>query len=215
MLVLDLPHADESHWREKLKRIDFLGAITLVIAVFGFLLGLDRGTNVSWTIPLTIVSLTVSIAFFVVFVGIEIWVASDPFAPGHIIFERSFLACYLANFFSFGAWLAGIFYLPLFFQARDGMSATGAGLRLLPAIIAGVCGSLLSGIVMKRTGRYFWITIWSYVLLIAGLVVIFLFSGAISNKTYAIIIGTTMCGFGNGVGVTTTLIALRKLTQRF
>ncbi|WEW59678.1 hypothetical protein PRK78_005157 [Emydomyces testavorans] len=200
--------SDETHWREKLKRIDFLGAIVLVFAVFGFLLGLDRGTNVSWTLPLTIVSLTVSTALFVLFLCVEIWVASDPFAPGHIIFDRNLLVCYFVNFFSFGAWLAAIFYLPLFFQARDGVSATVAGFRLLPSIVAGVSGSLGAGIVMRKTGKYFWLTVWGYALLVAGLVVIYLFSGAIVNETSAIIIGMVMCGFGNGIGVTTTLIDL-------
>ncbi|TPX22615.1 hypothetical protein DIZ76_014492 [Coccidioides immitis] len=206
--LLHLPAIDESHWREKLKRVDFLGAITLVFAVFGFLLGLDRGTNIAWNLPITIVSLTVSIALFALFFCIEMWIASDPFAPGHIIFERSLLACYFANFFSFGSWLAGIFYLPLFFQAREGVSATGAGLRLLPSIIAGVSGSLVGGFIMRKTGRYFWVTVWSYALLTAGLLVIYLFSGAILDSTIAIMIGMVMCGLGNGVGVTTTLIAL-------
>jgi MFS family permease len=46
--VLDLPKTDHSHWLEKLKRIDFLGAFSLVFAVFTLLIGLDRGSNVSW-----------------------------------------------------------------------------------------------------------------------------------------------------------------------
>ncbi|KAI1940415.1 hypothetical protein LOZ66_002009 [Ophidiomyces ophidiicola] len=206
--TLQLPAIDESHWREKLKRIDFLGATVLVFAVFSFLLGLDRGTNVSWTLPLTILSLIVSIFLFAIFICIEIWVASDPFAPGHIIFDRSLLGCYFANFFSFGSWLSVIFYLPLFFQAHDGVSATVAGLRLLPSILAGVTGSLSAGAIMKKTGKYFWMTVWAYTLLVAGLIVIYLSSGPVIDETYAIIIGTMMCGFGNGIGVTTTLIGL-------
>ncbi|EEP77459.1 conserved hypothetical protein [Uncinocarpus reesii 1704] len=210
-VVLELPAVDESHWKEKLKRIDFLGATILVLAVFSFLLGLDRGTNVSWMLPLTIVSLVVSAVLFAGFVCVEIWVALDPFAPGHIIFERSMLACYFANFFSFGSWLSAIFYLPLFFQARDGVSATGAGLRLLPCIIAGVSGSLGAGIFMRKTGKYYWVTISAYILLLVGLVVIYLFSGPISNNIYLIVIGMVMCGFGNGIGVTTTLIGLSSV----
>jgi hypothetical protein len=210
-LSLNLPAAEKSNWKVKLRRVDFLGAIVLVGAVFGFLLGLDRGSNVSWSIPVTIVSLCVSITLFAVFLYVEMHIASEPFAPGHIIFHRSLFACYSCNFFSFGGWLASLFYLPLFFQATDGASATGAGLRLMPAIVAGVSGSLFGGLVMKKTGKYFWLTIAGYTSLTIGPLVISLFSGVITNNTLGIICGLIMGGFGNGIGVTTTLVGLSKL----
>ena len=174
-LTLNLPAAEKSNWRTKLRRVDFLGAIVLVGAVFGFLLGLDRGSNVSWSIPVTRASLCVSLALFTLFLYVEMRVASEPFAPGHIIFDRTLFACYACNFFSFGGWLACIFYLTLFFHATDGVSATRAGLRLVPAIVAGVSGSLFGGIVMKKTGRYFWLTIAGYGFLTIGALVISLF----------------------------------------
>jgi cyanate permease len=178
--------------------------------VFGLLLGLDRGSNVSWSIPITIASLASSAMLFAAFIYVEMRVASEPFAPGHIIFSPSLVACYLCNFFSFGGWMASIFYLPLYFQASDdGVSATGAGLRLLPSIIAGVSGSLFGGFVMRKTGKYYWLTVIAYALLFVGLVAIALFSGiAFPQSLLVIIIGTVMCGFGNGIGVTTTLIGL-------
>src|SRR5438034_4272676 len=136
MLSLNLPVAEKSDWRTKLRRVDFLGATVLVGAVFGFLLGLDRGSNVSWSIPLTIVSLCISIILFAMFLYVEMRIASEPFAPGHIIFDRSLFACYCCNFFSFGGWLAGIFYLPLFFQSTDVASAIVPGLILMLVIPA-------------------------------------------------------------------------------
>lgn len=213
-LTLDLPVSDKSNWRRKLARIDFSGAVLLVCAVFGLLLGLDRGSNVSWSLPITIASLCASVVLFIVFVVVEMWVASEPFAPGHIIFGGKLLGCYMCNFFSFGGWLAALFYLPLYFQASDGVSATGAGLRLLPSIIAGVFGSLFGGFAMKKTGKYFWLTVFSYCLLFGGLMVVFLYSGVVSQDLVGLLIGTVMCGFGNGVGVTTTLIALSMMTLR-
>lgn len=150
--VLHLPKIEHSNWKTKLARIDFLGAFVLVLAVFTLLLGLDRGGNVAWSTPITVASLCTSVPLFILFAVIEQKYAAEPFAPGRIIFERSLFAAYLCNFFSFGGWLACLFYLPLFFQAVDGFSATQAGVRLLPAICAGVCGSLFAGILMQRTG---------------------------------------------------------------
>nr|OQO28296.1 hypothetical protein B0A51_03915 [Rachicladosporium sp. CCFEE 5018] len=208
--ALHLPKAGDTHWRQKLKRIDFLGALILIGAVFTLLLALDRGSNVSWRATITLVSLGVSIPLFVIFILIEMKFAREPFAPGHIIFNRTLFACYLCNFFAFAGWLAAIFYIPLYFQVVYDMSATQAGLRLIPSIIAGVSGSLFAGFYMQRTGRYYWLTIIAYTTLVLGMIVITLVApaGLHANVVVFIIIGLCMCGFSNGIGVTSTLIGL-------
>ncbi len=206
--VLKLPKRESSDWKSKLRRIDFLGAFVLVCAVFTLLLGLDRGSNVSWRAPITIASLSISLPAFMLFVFVEMKIAVEPFAPGHIIFERSLFACYLCNFFSFGGWLSALFYIPLFFQAVDGLNATQAGVRLLPGIAAGVSGSLFGGILMQKSGKYYWLTVCAYTTLTLGMIPILLFTGLVANSTYGILVGLVMCGFSNGIGVTTSLIAL-------
>ncbi|KAI2709664.1 hypothetical protein CBS147330_6946 [Penicillium roqueforti] len=206
--LLKLPPRDSAHWKTKLRRIDFLGAVVLVGAVLGFLVGLDRGSNVSWRLPLTIASLAVSAVLFVVFILVEIYLAAEPFAPGHIIFNRTFFACYSCNFFSFGGWIAALFYIPLYFQAVDDVSATTAGLRLLPSILAGVTGSVFAGLLMKWSGKYYWLTIAAYASLTTGVFCIYLFSGGVVASTVPMICGMVISAFGNGIGVTTTLIGL-------
>ena len=128
--VLNLAKAEDSHWKAKLRRIDFLGAFSLVIAVFCLLVGLDRGSNVSWSDTYVVVFASTSLALFTIFIFIEMKIASHPFAPGHIIFERSLFASYLTNFFAIAGNTSFLFYLPLYFQAVDGMSAAGSGLLL-------------------------------------------------------------------------------------
>jgi Major Facilitator Superfamily len=206
--VLHLPKTEDSHWKEKLARIDFLGAFCLVIATFTLLLGLDRGSNTGWNNTITIVCISLSIPLFGLFVLVEMKWASHPFAPGHIIFERSLVASYLCNFFSLAGYMAALFYIPLFFQAVDDLSAFEAGLRMIPGIIGSVIGSVGGGLIMQKTGKYYWITVMAYFLLICGSMAVFLFSGIVVNSTVGIITGLTLCGFGGGMGVTTTLIAL-------
>ena len=207
-VMLKLPKKDVSDWRTKLRRIDFLGAFVLVAAVSTMLLGLDWGSNRGWSKTITIVSLCLSLPLFIAFVFVELKVAVEPFAPSRIIFERSLVACYLCNFFSFAGWLSVLFYLPLFFQAVDELSASQAGLRLLSGIVAGVSGSLFGGLVMQRTGRYYWLTVIAYTTLTIGLIPILLCSGIVVNNTYGISVGLVLCGFSNGIGVTTSLIGL-------
>lgn len=209
-LMLNLPVQEDTHWKVKLRRVDFAGAIVLVGAVLGFLLGLDRGSNVSWTMPLTIVSLSVSAALFILFVIIEVYFAAEPFAPGYIIFDRTFFSLYVCNFASFGSWLAALFYIPLYFQAVDGVSATVSGLRLLPSICTGVFGSLFAGFVMKWTGQYYWLTVAGYALLTLGITGVFVFSGGVVPSIVGMIVSMIFSAFGNGIGVTTTLVGLSE-----
>jgi hypothetical protein len=206
--VLHLPGIEDSHWREKLARIDFLGAFCLVAATFTLLLGLDRGSNVAWSNPIAIACLITSVPLFVIFVLVEMKWASNPFTPGHIIFERSLIASYLCNFFSMAGYMGTLFYIPLVFQAVDGVSAFEAGLRLIPGIIGSVMGSMGGGIIMQKTGKFYWITVIAYILLPFGSLLVVLFSGFITNSTLGIITGTVFCGLGGGAGITTTLIAL-------
>jgi MFS family permease len=208
LFALKLPSKDSSDWRTKLRRVDFLGAVTLIVAVFALLLGMDRGSNVSWRVQECLIPLCLSLPLFGTFMFVEMKIASEPFAPGHIIFNRTLFASYLCNFFAFGGWLAALFYLPLYFQAVEGRSASMAGVLLIPCIVAGVSGSLGSGIYMQKTGKYYWITVVAYAGLTVGLLGITLLSGVVANSTIGIIVCSCVAAFSNGIGVTTTLIAL-------
>lgn len=206
--ILKLPRKEISDWKTKLQRIDFAGAFVLVAAVFCLIFGLDRGANEQWTNLNAIVPLCLSLPLFVLFVIVELKIALEPLAPGHIIFERSLMACYLCNFFAFAGWMGVIFYVPLFYQAVDELGASDAGLRLLPGIIASVCGSLSGGLIMQKTGRYYWLTAAAYTVLTLGIIPIILCTGLLVNSTWGISVGLAAGGFGAGIGVTTTLTAL-------
>ncbi|KAI9784048.1 MAG: hypothetical protein M1816_001079 [Peltula sp. TS41687] len=194
--------------RQNLKRVDFLGALILILAVFTLLLGLDQGSNISWHSPVTVAGLCASLVLFTAFMFVETRIASEPVAPGHIIFDRTLLACLLCNFFSFAAWLALTYYVPLYWQAAEDLSATQAGVRLLPGIVAQVSGSLFAGYVMKKTGRYYWLTVICYSLFTIGVIPLILFTGLIKDSLPGVWAGMIMCGFSNGIGNTSSLVAL-------
>ncbi|KAF2868000.1 major facilitator superfamily domain-containing protein [Massariosphaeria phaeospora] len=206
-LTLNMPKQDHSHWWEKTKKIDFLGAFILITAVFGLLVGLDRGSNVSWSDPFSVAGLCLA-PLFIVFVLVEKYVASHPFAPFRIILNKTLFACYLCNFFSFGGYLAMLFHIPLYWQVTNNLRASQVGLLLIPCIICGVSGSLFGGVYMQKTGKYYWLTTFAYSNLTIGLILVFLFAGVVTQSTPIMIVGTCLCGFSNGIGVTTTLIGL-------
>lgn len=61
---------------------------------------------------------------------------------------------------------------------------------------------------MQKTGKFYWITIIAYTALAGGMTGIFLFSGIVVHSTLGIILCMCVNGFGNGIGITTTLIGL-------
>jgi MFS family permease len=207
-LTLRLPKTDDQKWKEKLKRIDFLGSLTLVCAILGLIFGLDRGSNVAWHLPISYVPLILSVPFLGLFVLVESKVAIEPALPGRIVFNRSLLAAYFCNACSIGGWLALYYYIPLFYIAVNGLSATAASLRLIPAVIMSTCGSLSSGWLMKRTGKYYWLTVMAYNLVFIGALVVFLSTGTVTKIDWLTTFGLIVGAFGTGTGVTTSLIAI-------
>ena len=101
-----------------------------------------------------------------------------------------------------------LYFIPLFWQAVNGFTSTHTGLLFLPSIVASTCGSLFGGIVMQKTGKYFWMTVCAYSMLTLGMIPVLLFSDLVANNTNGIVFGLVICGFSNGIGVTTTLIGL-------
>jgi MFS family permease len=47
-----------------------------------------------------------------------------------------------------------MFTVPLYFRITAGTSNTESGAHLVPAVIGNAIGGLLSGVIIKKTGRY-------------------------------------------------------------
>lgn len=169
---LKLPKLQEGDFKTKFKRIDFAGAATLITAVFALLLGLDRGGNISWSDHITIACLATFGALFTLFLVVEWRFASEPFAPKHIVLNRTLLASYLCNFFLSGVNLIVIFNSSLYLQAVRGLNPAQVGLVLIPNMVGGAIGSVSSGLIMRATGRYYLLTIFAFTLSMTGVIII-------------------------------------------
>ncbi|KAF9255596.1 MFS general substrate transporter [Marasmius fiardii PR-910] len=208
---------DDLSLSSKIKRVDFAGAISLIFFIFFFLYSLDRGGNVSWSDKWTLTSLALSVFFFAAFGLIERHVAKEPFAPSQIILNRSLLSSYLENLFGIAAQLGVVFQSTLYVQAVHLYSAAGAGTVLMPGTIGGVTGSIVGGLVIKATGRYWGVTVAGCSLQVVGLVVVLLgivlgkgvvLGVGVAAAVVGLCVGLLLSGFGNGSAITTSLIAL-------
>jgi len=205
---LKLPHTDNADFRAKLKRVDFAGAVTLVVAVFSLLLGLDRGGNISWKDHITIICFVVFAILFVAFIIIEWHIAREPFAPKHIVVNTTLLASYLCNFFLNGAILTVIFHISLYLQAVHGFNPGQVGLALLPNVIGGAIGSVSSGLIMKATGKYYVLCITVTLVSFAGIFIIAGVTGPFIFSLIGLGAGLALMNLGGWATLTVTLIAL-------
>lgn len=192
----------ESPW----KRIDFLGATTLVIALVLLLLGLNSGGNqVPWMSPLVLTTLPLSAIFLALFIYIEDRIASEPVIPVRLLLDRTVLSACLTNWFTTMTLYALLFYGPIYFQAK-GMSTTQAGLRLIPQAIGSSIGSLGVGLVMRRTGRYYLLNVGIEGIFVLACALVATFT--LSTPAWQPFLYLLLAGIGYGGMLTITLLAL-------
>ena len=209
--MLQLPvsqNAKTADGRSKLWQIDYLGGILLIGTITSFLLGLDFGTNDSWSARACIVPLALSPVLLILFTLIERKVATNPFIPGRIIFNKPLFAVYSWNFFYASGWYSFFFFLPLFYQAVLQLNAAQAGLLLLPGVIANTFGNFAGGFVVKRTGKYYWAACLSTAATAAGFIPVIISVRAEHHPIVGMIIGTVIVGYSRGFNIPLRLIAL-------
>lgn len=141
--------------RAKLARVDFLGAVTLNSTIVSLLVPLTiGGDRVVWNSPTIPVFFAGAAVFGALFLATEAWLANEPIVLlvllGHrdVIFSVSVMVTQAA------AQVGLMFAIPLDFQATAGARNIMAGAHLIPAVAGDAIEGILSGAIVKRTGRY-------------------------------------------------------------
>jgi predicted MFS family arabinose efflux permease len=188
--------------------VDFLGAVTLCTALVLLLLGLNSGGNiVPWNHPLVYISLPLSGLALVAFVYVEDRVAKEPVIPVRLLLHRTVASACLTNWFLTMAVYALFYYVPIYFQIVQGLSATAAGTRLVPQSIGTAFGSLGAGILMRATGKYYWLSTFALSVYIAAAVLIAVtFTAGVNG--WLPFLWLFVSGTAYGAMLTVTLLAL-------
>ena len=188
------------------KRIDFLGALTLVSTLVLLLLGLNSGGNVvHWSHPLVPSSLSLSVVSLAIFIYIENSHAMEPVIPVKLMFNRNVLSACLTNWFTSMCVFSLLFYGPIYFQVK-GVSPTQAGLRLVPQSAGIIIGSVMSGLIMNWTGRYYFVSLSAQIIFVTALVIFSTFS--LSTPVIEPLVAFFLIGTGYSGMLVTTLLAL-------
>ena len=187
------------------KRIDVLGAFTLIATLVLLLIGLNSGGNVvPWSHPLILITLLLSALCFALFIYIETK-HPEPIIPVVLLLDRTVLSACLTNWFTSMCVFSIIFYGPIFFQVL-GMSTTQAGVRLAPQALGTACGSIGTGLIMRWSGRYWWLSVLIQSIFILSLAIVSTFN--LHTPAWLPFIALFLTGLGYSGMLTVTLIAL-------
>ena len=191
--------------------IDFLGAglltgsavCLLVAAVWG-------GQNYPWGSGQIVGLLLAGVLLGGMFVFIEMR-AREPMLPLRLfdnsIFSVASVAAVLIGAVLFGA----LIYIPLFVQGVIGGSATNSGVVLIPLSLGWVVTSILSGLVISRTGRYRMFPIVGSAVVAAGF---WLLTGMTAQTSSLTVAGYLLViGFGMGLTVQVYVLAVQNAVE--
>jgi Major Facilitator Superfamily len=147
-LLRRLPRYERPH------RLDFVGAILIVLASVSFMLALNvAGVRYPWTSPPILALLAVALVMGALFV-FRLLTAPEPLIP-IAIFTNPIVRCAIAaNTFGWGAIIGLNIILPIYLQSVMGLSATSAGLSLVVFMVALNTSAGLAGHVLGRVRHY-------------------------------------------------------------
>eukprot|EP01119_Soliformovum_irregulare_P004281 TRINITY_DN15281_c0_g1_i1.p1 TRINITY_DN15281_c0_g1~~TRINITY_DN15281_c0_g1_i1.p1 ORF type:complete len:625 (+),score=155.65 TRINITY_DN15281_c0_g1_i1:89-1963(+) len=168
-LFLHLP-TDKIKLEKKLfLSIDYFGAASLVTAIIFLLIAISLGGDTyPWDSAFIICFFVFGGLLLVLFVFIETRVKGPIISLKMLAIRNVALSNLLI--FSFGwAMFGSISYLPIYFQTVRGDTPTISGLKLFPLMLGLVGTSMASGIVISKTGKYWFFPIIGGVFLILGL----------------------------------------------
>ena len=203
--------------RAKDVSIDFVGAALLVLGTVPLLLGFTfAGSQFDWLSPQTIGLFAGAFVALVSFAIYEAWLERhggqpiiEPSLFKNSIFSVSTLITTIFGMALFG----GIFFIPLYVQGVVGSSATSSGLILTPLMLTSVAGSIVSGQLVSRLGRYKWIAILGMLVSVAGVVLLAHLN--VNSTNNDVLLAMLVLGLGLGIGMSLyTLIVQNALPTK-
>ncbi|MDU0347596.1 MDR family MFS transporter [Actinomyces sp. MRS3W] len=134
--------------------IDWAGlALTGIGAAGIVLIATWGGTTFAWTSPVMLGLIAVTLAAWIAVIPVEKR-AADPILPLEVLTNHTFIIATIVSVLMAACMFGMNGYLPTYLQMVHGVSATMSGLLLVPGSIGMFTGSLLSGTLVTRTGRY-------------------------------------------------------------
>ncbi|KAI4618532.1 hypothetical protein J4E80_005133 [Alternaria sp. BMP 0032] len=212
VLFLDIKH-EHTSFIDGIRAVDWFGMFTFLGFTLMILLGLDfGGVLFPWDSAKVIALLVVGGVMIFAFIYSEAKVAKYPLIPMTVFRRGTNVAAFLVVFFHGFVFIAGEYYMPLYFQAVLEASPLQSGLLLLPFIVTGAIAGVLCGLIMHKTGHFREI-IWVGTLLLTigfGLFISFDAYTSTGKAVGFVILG----GLGSGILFEAPMIAIQSQVEQ-
>jgi EmrB/QacA subfamily drug resistance transporter len=146
--VLHLPHHRVNH------RIDWPGALTLILGLVPLLTVAEQGREWGWSSGRSIACYVIGVVGIIGFVLAERAYKDEALLPLRLFGNRTVAVGAASSTILGMAMFGGLMTVPLYLQIVKGSTATMAGLQMIPFVFGIMAGSITSGQLISRTGRY-------------------------------------------------------------
>jgi EmrB/QacA subfamily drug resistance transporter len=146
------------------RNFDLIGGAIFTVAMVFLLVGLTNKQFSDWAEPTVGGFILIGIIGTLLFILAEAR-AKEPIIPLSLWKGRTYSATMVSVFFAAFAFFGAIVFLPRWFQVVEGYSPTNSGLAALPLIIGLIFSSIVSGLIVARTGHYRWLIVGSVVVM--------------------------------------------------
>lgn len=196
--------------------IDYVGSALLVAGTVPLLLGFTwAGTLYDWLSPQIIGTFAVSLVFLVAFVAYEVRLerrGGQPIIEPSLFKNSIFVVSTLITTVFGMALFGSIFFIPLFVQGVIGTSATDSGLILTPLMLTSIVGSVFSGQLVSRLGKYKWIAIVGMIISVVGTYLLVLMDVNSTNNT--VLLAMLVLGLGMGFSMSLYNLVVQNAIPR-
>ncbi|MHB8185665.1 MAG: MDR family MFS transporter [Dermatophilaceae bacterium] len=135
-------------------RIDFGGAAALTVGLVPLLLVAEQGRTWGWGSDPSLTCYGVGLIGLIAFFLVERAMGAEALLPLSLFTNKTVGVASIASVVLGMAMFGGLVSLPLYLQIVKGATPTSAGLMLLPMTLGMMSGSIISGQMISRTGRY-------------------------------------------------------------
>lgn len=203
---LHIPHTPRP------QKIDWWGAVTIVLAVVPILLAAELGREWGWASPLTLGLLATGAVGIVAFLLVEKRMGSAALIPLSLFRNSTFARTQILGFIIGIGMFGGMIVLPLVIQVVYGASPTESGLLMLPMVAGMMTASISSGRFTSKTGKYrIFFNTGTGTLFLGYLYMVFLLRA--DTPIWIVSIGMVLIGFGLGQLMQTTMIASQNAVE--
>jgi EmrB/QacA subfamily drug resistance transporter len=150
-------------------RIDWWGAVALCVGLVPLLTVAEQGREWGWGSSRAVACYAIGGAGLLLFVVAEHVMREDALIPLRFFGNRTFSLTAVGGFIVGMGMFGGLAVLPLYLQIVRGATPTESGLLLLPMTAGLMAGSIVSGQLISRTGRYKMFPVLDSVFATAGL----------------------------------------------